>query len=112
LALICASSASSRRNVDDACAGFAQRRQGGIERTRHRGLDTLTHHGLRHRHAQPVEREGGKVDRRFARKHGIEHGAASDRRRQRADRVERGRERKGALGRNAVRSRLESDDAA
>ena len=87
----------AQRDIDDARAGFAQRGQGGIERARHRRFDAVEHHGLRHRQPQPVEREGRKIGRRLARENRIEHGAASDRRRQRPDRIERGRERKRAL---------------
>ena len=102
----------AQRDVDDARAGFAQRSQGGIESVRHRGLDAVEHHGLRHRHPQPVEREARKVTRRLARENGVERGAASDRGRERSDRIERGRERERARGRDAVRGRLESNDAA
>ena len=99
-------------NIDDARARLAQRGQRGLERACDRGLDTLKHEGLRHRHPQSREREGSKVDRGLAGEHRVERDAAFDGCRQRPDGVERGRERKRPRGGNAMRGRLESDDAA
>ena len=79
-----------------ARAGLAQRAQGGIEGARDGGLDVVEHHGLRHRQAQPSSGNGGRSRDRFAGENRVEHRAACDRRRQRADRIERGRERERA----------------
>jgi hypothetical protein len=76
-------------NVDDTCAGLAQRGQSRFESACDGRLDILEHHGLRHRHPQPCEREWRKINYGLAGQDGVERRAACHGRRERADRIER-----------------------
>ena len=100
-------------NLDDPHAGGGKPRQRARERRRHRGLEVVEHQRLRHGEAQAVRARTASSELPLspASTASIAAQQATELR-ERADRVERRRERNGALDRHAARRRLEAGDAA
>ena len=100
------------RDLGDHRAGPRKPAQRCLEGLLDFGIEILERRAAWQEKAKALRRNFGERGRRLPGEDGIVGRAAGDRVGERADRVERGREREGALARDAARGRLEARDAA
>ena len=89
---------------DDRAGGFEMLER-GVERGRDVGIDAVRHVVRQHAEPHAFERPGGRHVRFEAREHPVDERAAGDRQADRAERVERRRQRHAALRRDPARGR-------